>query len=267
MGNINFNTLKIEHRDNTCFVQIHRPEANNTINNELVDELAQIFSELTVSNTTLVVLEGLPEVFCFGADFSSMVENQRESGDAGDGLGHSPEKLYDLWYRMVTGPFITISHVKGKANAGGIGFLAASDIVLTDESAQFSLSELLFGLIPACVMPFLVRRIGFQNANYFTLMTQPMAVEKAFSFGLVDAYDSNSQLLLRRHLMRLKCLSKKSITRYKKYMNSLNPIAEEAKIVALRTNLEVFEDQDNINAISRYVSEGVFPWEAVGNGN
>jgi len=62
-----------------------------------------------------------------------------------------------LWLRLATVRTVTISHVRGKANAGGIGFVAASDIVLADETAQFSLSELLFGLYPACVLPFLIR--------------------------------------------------------------------------------------------------------------
>jgi 3-carboxymethyl-3-hydroxy-acyl-[acp] dehydratase len=52
---------------------------------------------------------------------------------------------------LATGPFVTISHVRGKANAGGLGFMAASDIVLAQEEAQFSLSELLSDSIrPAC---------------------------------------------------------------------------------------------------------------------
>nr|WP_269820011.1 enoyl-CoA hydratase-related protein [Bacillus velezensis] len=42
----------------------------------------------------------------------------------------------------------------GVANAGGIGFVAASDIVIADDTAVFSLSELLFGLFPAMVLPF-----------------------------------------------------------------------------------------------------------------
>ncbi len=66
----------------------------------------------------------------------------------------NPERLYDLWLRLATGPFITISHVRGRVNAGGIGFVATSDIVLAERSAQFSLSELLFGVFPARYFPF-----------------------------------------------------------------------------------------------------------------
>src|SRR5439155_22787849 len=94
--------------------------------------------------------------------------------------------LYDLLLQLETGSYITLSHVQGKANAGGIDIVAACDIVLADHAAQFSLSELLFGLFPACVLPFLIRRVGFQKAHYMTLMTQPISAQRAHTWGLVD---------------------------------------------------------------------------------
>jgi hypothetical protein len=36
---------------------------------------------------------------------------------------------------------ITVFHVRGKVNAGGVGFVVANDIVLVDQTVQFSLSE------------------------------------------------------------------------------------------------------------------------------
>jgi polyketide biosynthesis enoyl-CoA hydratase PksH len=206
----------------------------------------------------VLVLEGLPEVFCFGADFQAIDENLSR----GEGKGATPEKLYDVWLELATGPFISIAHVRGKANAGGIGFVAACDIVLADESAVFSLSELLFGLMPACVLPFLIRRIGFQRAHYMTLMTQPFAVRQAETWGLVDAWEANSTNLLRRHLLRLRRLSKPAIERYKRYMNVLNDSLRARKPDALAANLEVFSDGENLARISRFVEDGTFPWEA-----
>jgi polyketide biosynthesis enoyl-CoA hydratase PksH len=162
---------------------------------------------------------------------------------------------------MATGPYVTIAHVRGKANAGGVGFVAASDIVLADETAQFSLSEMLFGLYPACVLPFLIRRIGFQKAHYFTLMTQPISAKQAFEWGLVDAWEPSSEALLRRHLQRLRRLSKPAIARYKSYMGRIGVPVGELKAPAVAANREIFSDPENLRAITRYVEHGVFPWE------
>lgn len=250
---MNYQTIKVRFQEPISFLQFHRPEANNTINELLVEECRQALAACA-ETSTIVVLEGLPEVFCFGADFQGMA-------GAGE-KEQNPGPLYDLWLQLATGPYITISHVRGKANAGGLGFVAASDIVLADETAQFSLSELLFGLMPACVLPFLIRRIGFQKAHYMTLMTQPVSVQQAQTWGLVDAYEAQSEALLRRHLLRLRRLSKTAIMRYKNYMNKLNDELQQSKPLALAANLEVFSDPRNLQGIIRYVETGKFPWEA-----
>jgi polyketide biosynthesis enoyl-CoA hydratase PksH len=133
--------------------------------------------------------------------------------------------------------------------------------VLADETAQFSLSELLFGLYPACVLPFLIRRVGFQKAHYLTLMTQPIPVKQAFEWGLVDAWEPASETLLRRHLQRLRRLTKPAIQNYKAYMGRINVPLLDLKPAAVAANREIFSDAGNLQAITRYVEQGLFPWE------
>ena len=159
---------------------------------------------------------------------------------------------------MATGPYVTVSNVRGKVNAGGLGFVAASDIALADESAQFSLSELLFGLYPACVLPFLIRRIGFQKAHYLTLMTQPISARQACEWGLVDAYEPLSDALLRRHLQRLRRLSKVAIRRYKNYASRISAPLQDLKSLAVTANLE-FLDAVNLHAITDTSNKACFP--------
>jgi polyketide biosynthesis enoyl-CoA hydratase PksH len=252
-----YETIKVRFQDSICYLEIDRPESNNTINAQLVAECNDVLAACEES-ATIVVLSGSPEVFCFGADFKAIAGNSTDA-DAGDG---GPGPLYDLWLRLATGPYVTISHVRGKANAGGVGFVAASDVVLADETALFSLSELLFGLYPACVLPFLIRRIGFQKAHYLTLMTQPITAKQALEWGLVDALEPRSEVLLRRHLQRLRRLSKVAIRRYKAYMGRIGTPLHDLKPAAVAGNLEVFSDAGNLQAIVRYVERGVFPWES-----
>jgi polyketide biosynthesis enoyl-CoA hydratase PksH len=257
LDNKNYETLKVRFEDDICFIQIYRPEFNNTINERLIEEFGEVL-DYCEEAAKIIVLEGLPEVFCFGADFKAI---QEDSKDKDKNQEQNPEPLYDVWLRLATGPYVTIAHVRGKANAGGIGFVAACDVVLCEEKTIFSLSELLFGLMPACVLPFLMRRVGYSKANYLTLMTQPVSAKQALEWGLVDACEANSENLLRKHLLRLRRLGKTGIKRYKEYMNTLNDFPELAKLDALDANIEVFSDQDNIDKITRFVNTGRFPWE------
>lgn len=258
MGIVNgaYETLKVRFQGDICFIQIHRPEANNTINDRLIDEFVKVLADCE-SEVKIVVIEGLPEVFCFGADFKAIQEGL--GGGAPPVL--DPEPMYKLWLQLAFGPYVTIAHVRGQANAGGIGFVAACDIVLCEEKATFSLSELLFGLMPACVLPFLIRRVGVPKANFMTLMTEAVSARSAQEWGLVDECAEDSQNLLRKKLLRLRRLSKPAIERYKRYLSAMDDTLRANMPKALEANIEVFSDKANLDKIARYVTTGQFPWE------
>ncbi len=254
---MNYETIRVRYDGQICFLQFYRPQADNTISDLMVRECGQVL-EACEESVTVIVLEGLPEVFCLGADFSEIHRELKRK----ERTEPNPEPLYKLWLKLATGPYITISHVRGKANAGGIGFVAASDIVLADDRAVFSLSELLFGLFPACVLPFLIRRVGFQKAHYLTLTTAPVPVRQACEWGLADAYEADSESLLRRHLLRFRRLPKTGIRRYKHYMSRLCDLPLRSESEAVRANKEIFSDPHNLEGIFRYMEDGKFPWEA-----
>ncbi|OZG70446.1 enoyl-CoA hydratase [Hahella sp. CCB-MM4] len=252
-----YQTIRVRFEGAVCFLQLYRPDADNTINHEMINECHEVLELCRERYITIIVLEGLPEIFCLGGDLESMT-----ASDEG-GIPHEsmPEQLYELWTLMATGPFITLAHVCGRVNAGGVGFVACCDIVISDIGAQFSLSELLFGLMPACVLPFLVRRTSFQKAHQLTLMTKPISAELAKQWGLVDECEQNSQRVLQQYLSRLKRMNKIAISRYKQYISALADNIQSAKPLALKANREVFSDQDNIENIRRYLQTGQFPWE------
>ncbi|HEJ3362317.1 TPA: enoyl-CoA hydratase/isomerase [Pseudomonas aeruginosa] len=253
-------TLRVRHEDNICFVQLYRPEANNTIDDRLVAELADLLERLDEC-VSVLVLEGLPQVFCFGMDFALVRKLANDPQASSSVL--DPATLYDLWLRLTTGPFVVLSYVRGKVNAGGVGFVAASDIVIADQSASFSLSELLFGLMPACVLPFLERRIGPQRAHYMTLMTNAIGVDQALAWGLVDACEADGDNLLRKHLLRLRRLSRPGVAHYKQFRGSLYGAPRLDRDAALAANRQVFSDPQNLSNIVRYVETGALPWEQV----
>ena len=249
-----YQTIEVRFKEDICYLQINRPESDNTINARLIEECVDALNKCKTSSVRIVVLEGSPTVFCMGADFN-------ELKDYRDQNPQDPKLLYHLWLQLAESDFISIAHVRGKVNAGGVGFVAACDIVLTDDKTTFSLSELLFGLLPACVWPFLIQKIGWQKTQYMTLMTKSITVQEAYAWGLVDAFEFNSEILLKKHLLRLKCLSKTGIIRYKKYKTELNHFLNDSRITAINTNREVFSDRQNLNNIHHYVETGNFPWE------
>ncbi|MEX2628706.1 MAG: enoyl-CoA hydratase/isomerase [Tistlia sp.] len=250
-----YETLSVGFDGGLCRVRFDRADAGNAITDRLVAELGAVLARCEASEepaVTVVVLEGSPEVFCAGGDFEATA-----AGEVSD-----PGPLYDLWLRLASGPFVSISLVQGRANAGGLGFVAASDIVLAGRGASFGLSELLFGLFPACVLPFLIRRVGRQKAHYMTLMTRPLGAEEALACGLADALDEDPERLLGAHLARLRHLGRPALARYKGYLGEISGELERCRPAALAANRALFADPAVQRNIRRYVTELKFPWES-----
>ncbi len=255
-----YQTLQVDYRDPVCHIQLDRPAQDNAINDQLVTELHDVLSSCE-HRSSVVVLAGSAQTFCTGADFRELAAARRDPAAAATGPALGANALYGLWLRLATGPFITVAHVEGRTNAGGIGFVAACDLALAGEQAQFSLSELLFGLFPACVMPFLVKRVGLQRAHYLTLTTQTITARQAADWGLVDAVDTHGTRLVQRHLQRLTRVKKTAVQAYKAYAHKLAPHLQAMQGIAVAANEEMFANPKNLGAITDYVERGVLPWE------
>lgn len=259
---MNYQTLEVQFKGTVCFIRLNRPQARNTIDNVMVNEIDHVLS-ICEEKANVVVIEGSADVFCLGADLDSIALNLGKANI----LDRIPDAMYRVWLRLATGSYVSVAHVEGTANAGGIGFVAACDIVVAKDSAKFGLSELLFGLFPACVLPFLIRKVGYQKSHYLTLMTKSFSAEVAHSYGLVDAYSADSTSLVSKHLSRLVKLPKNGIRRYKNYRNGLDNFLPEVAEYAVSTNRTIFSDPKILSVIADYVRDGKLPWENNVGGN
>src|SRR5438105_15623460 len=128
-----YKTIKVREQRGALILQIYRPEANNSINASLVEEIMTVLIQLeTNAEINVVVLEGLPDHFCTGMDFKAV-------GNAGSDalMGGDPNGYYEMLKHFSMCSKIIVSRFEGKVNAGGIGLVAASDIVIADENATF----------------------------------------------------------------------------------------------------------------------------------
>ena len=253
---MDYQTLRISYLPAVQRIQIYRPDANNTINSQLTAELL-IALQMAEEDESIkiIVLEGLPDVFCTGMDFQEIADNR-----VGDPKSSS-DNYYNICKEMTQNSKVVVSLVRGKVQAGGVGFVAASDLVIADETATFVLSELLFSLLPACVLPFLIRRIGFHKAYRLALTTQEISVSQAREWGLVDECSPDAEKLLRQYFRRLKYLPPAGIKRLKTYSNKLWMMDAQTQELAVDTISGLVSDRQIQESIRRFVQEGVYPWQ------
>ncbi|MDJ1179180.1 enoyl-CoA hydratase/isomerase [Roseofilum sp. BLCC_M91] len=253
---MDYQTLKISDQGVVQRIQIYRPEANNSINSQLTIELLSALQAAEAEEVVkVIILEGLPDVFCTGMDFGEVATAQEL-----DPKGRY-NAYYDILKQMSQSSKVILSVVRGKVQAGGVGLVAASDLVIADETATFVLSELLFGLLPACVLPFLIRRVGFQKAYRLALTTQTISASEAEKWGLIDEYGSSTNQLISKYIRRLKYLPSSGVKELKNYISQLWIVQAETQDLAVNEIFRLITEPTVQEKIKRFQQEGLFPWQ------
>jgi methylglutaconyl-CoA hydratase len=184
--------LKINHHQQVCTITLARPEVRNAFNDEVIAELKQAFLEAGQNDEVrVVVLAAEGSAFCAGADLNwmrRMADYTREQNlaDAGE-LAHMLQVIYEC-------PKPTIARVQGDVYAGGLGLIAACDMAVSVEGAQFCVSEVKIGLIPATISPYLIRAMGARAAHRYFLTAERMSAQQAQSVGLVHEVVAAAEL-------------------------------------------------------------------------
>lgn len=177
------NILQRERRGPAAWLWLNRPELRNALNGEVQDALAGALDELEVDKSARVlVLAGRGAAFCAGGDLSRMEQaakmtRARSKAEAG--------RFAKLLYRMHTFPKPLLARVHGPAFAGGMGLVAACDLVVAAEEAEFCLPEVKIGLVPAMISPYIVRAMGEQQARRYILTGERLAAREAQRIGFV----------------------------------------------------------------------------------
>ncbi|MDB5751122.1 MAG: Unsaturated acyl-CoA hydratase [Ramlibacter sp.] len=164
-------------------VTLNRPEVRNAFNDEVVTELAAVFSELAKRDEVrCVVLTGNGPAFCAGADLNWMrrVAGYTRDENVADATGLA--RMLEGLYRFAKP---TIARVHGDAYAGGLGLVAACDIAVSVDTAQYCLSEVRLGLVPATISPYVIRAVGARAAHRYFLTAERFSAEEAKRIGLV----------------------------------------------------------------------------------
>jgi len=76
--------------------------------------------------------------------------------------------------------------VHGAAIGGANGLLAACDFAYADSETVFSLSEVKIGIVPACIAPYIIKRVGEYNAKDLMLTGRRIKAEQAFNYQLIN---------------------------------------------------------------------------------
>lgn len=234
---------------------IDRPSRHNSLTPSLLAEIETALDRAEASpECRMVVLEGRDGVFSTGMDFEQAASDQVSESRGG-------EEFLDLLERFTRIPRVVVAKVDGRAVGGGVGLAAASDFVFATERSQFSLPEALWGLLPCCVLPFLIRRIGFQKAYAMTLATLPISAAEAERIHLVDQRIEQPDEAIRRLSLRLSKIDPETLRQLKRHFSTLWALSKQTRGAALDQLGELMASPLVRRNIESFVTLERLPWE------
>jgi methylglutaconyl-CoA hydratase len=173
-------------------ITMSRPEVRNAFNDEVIAELTAAFMQLGArEDVRCIVLAADGPVFSAGADLNWMRKMADYSRD--ENLADAA-KLADMLRVIYECPKPTVVRVQGNVYAGAMGLVATCDIVVSSDTAQYCISEVKLGLIPATISPYVIRAMGARAAHRYCLTAERFSAAEALRIGFVHEVVSVEQL-------------------------------------------------------------------------
>ncbi|MBL9103408.1 MAG: enoyl-CoA hydratase/isomerase family protein [Myxococcales bacterium] len=203
----------------------------------------------------VVVLASDSGEFCRGMDLHGLAEGQH--ADYGAAIATYARCLELL--RTIRPA--TLCVIETAASGGGVGLVAASDLVIAGRPATFVLPELLLGLMPAVVLPVLAERVGSGRARRLCLTGELLSAADAAQIGLVDVLADEAALTLAATLKHLLRVSPDAVGRLKRHLDLISGMPREAALQAgaARTATDLQDPQIRA-AIAGFVAGEMPPW-------
>ncbi len=190
-------------------VTIDNPRIKNALDKATIDELRQIFEGIAFrdqlptdvgSNPAIgldgryrphaIVLQTVGDVFCAGAHLGEM----KTLGEADYQVNVAAAMDMGGMFRAVRNcPVPVVVRVQGPAFGGGVGLVAACDIVVAGPKAKFAFTEVRLGIVPGVISPLVMDRIGQAAARTYFLTGDTIEAEEALGLGLVDRLASGGE--------------------------------------------------------------------------
>lgn len=166
-----------------------RAEKRNAFHRQMIEEILEGLAEISqFLEHRVLVIRGEGACFCAGGDIAWMHDICNSSEVVQMQEANRIRALYEA-VRTHVRP--TIAAVHGGTFGGGIGLMVACDLVIAADFAKFSTSEGKLGIVPACLAPSLVRRVGLTRAKNLILLANTLSASDAERIGLVDFVDPN----------------------------------------------------------------------------
>jgi methylglutaconyl-CoA hydratase len=189
---MNYQTLELEADGAVATVWLNRPEVRNAFNETSIAEITDVFGMLDGRvDIRAVVLAARGPAFCAGADLNWM---RKMAGYGRDENLEDAGRLARMLRSIYQCAKPVIGRIQGDCYAGGVGLAAACDIVVASYGANFCLSEVRLGLIPATISPYVIKAMGERAARRYVVSGEVFSADRARAIGFAHEVVPSTEL-------------------------------------------------------------------------
>ena len=179
-----YTTIDFSTNNGLANITLSRPDIRNAFNEVMIAELTGAYIEAgKMEDIRVIILKGEGKSFCAGADLNWMRDVSTYSYEQNYAESY---RLSECFYSIYSSTKPTIAVVHGAAIGGANGLLAACDIAVCDDETVFSLSEVKIGIVPACISPYVIKRVGEYGARELMLTGRRISGKEAETYKLVN---------------------------------------------------------------------------------
>jgi enoyl-CoA hydratase/3-hydroxyacyl-CoA dehydrogenase len=166
-------------------ITINRPEAMNALNETVVEQLTERFSEAEQNpGVTAIIFQGAGKAFVAGADIRYFVEKIK-AGKIADIVDFT-RKGHQLFRRIEDSNKLTIALLDGLSMGGGSELALACQAIVATPAGSLSFPETGIGIYPGLGgMLRLGRHLGPELAKYYTFTGAAITASDAQELGIV----------------------------------------------------------------------------------
>ena len=185
-----FKTLQFELSDGVGQLTVHRPQALNSLNSQVLQELESFSKDISMDLRVLIIKGAGDRAFVAGADIKEMTDlTPREA----EGFSKKGQRAFSSLEAL---PLPVIALVQGFALGGGLELALACDLLLLGERAKVGFPEVILGLFPAFGgTQRLIRSVGFFKAKEMIFSGNFYTAKEALQMGLANYVLPEDQLM------------------------------------------------------------------------
>ncbi|GAB3678867.1 p-hydroxycinnamoyl CoA hydratase/lyase [Saccharopolyspora tripterygii] len=202
-------TVLVDFDEGIAWVTLNRPEKRNAMNPALNDEMVRTLDALEADpRCRVLVLTGAGEAWSAGMDLKEYFRDVDESDDPSLQIRVRRASAEWQWKRLAHWSKPTIAMVNGWCFGGAFTPLVSCDLAITDEDAQYGLSEINWGIPPGGVVTrALAATVSQRDALYFIMTGETFDGRRAAEMRLVNEAVPADRLRSRTRELALKLAS------------------------------------------------------------